>query len=179
VLAFGAFDVSLLARLAAVERRILMFLRVAVVLLASLVAVPAFAQERSADTMQLVREKIRADNKLLVGQNMGLTESEAKGFWPVYEGYQKELGGIYERMGKVIVDYAKAYNANTLTDEQARVLNAEVLDIEDAEGKLARSYTAKLDQVLPAKKVARYLQIERKIRAALHYELADKIPLVK
>jgi hypothetical protein len=110
---------------------------------------------------------------------MGLTESEAKGFWPVYEGYQKELDQIYERMGKVIGDYAKAYNANTLTDQQARTLNAEVLDIDDAEGKLARSYTTKLDQVLPGKKVARYFQLERKIRAVLRYELADKIPLVK
>jgi hypothetical protein len=156
-----------------------MFLRAAVVLLASLLAAPAFAQDRPADTMQLVREKLRADKKLLVAQNMGLSESEAKGFWPVYEEYQKDLDGIYERMGKVIGDYAKAYNANTLTDEQARTLNAEVLDIGDAEGKLARSYTAKLDQVLPAKKVARYLQIERKIGAVLRYELAEKIPLVK
>jgi hypothetical protein len=156
-----------------------MFLRAAVVLLASLLAAPAFAQDRPADTMQLVREKVRADKKLLVAQNMGLSESEAKAFWPVYEGYQKDLDRIYERMGKVIGDYAKAYNANTLTDEQARAMNAEVLDIEEAEGKLARSYTAKLDQVLPAKKVARYLQIERKIRAVLGYELADKIPLVK
>src|SRR5262245_4630006 len=156
-----------------------MLLRAAVVLLASFLAAPVFAQDRPADTMQLVREKVRADKKLLVAQNMGLTESEAKGFWPVYEGYQKELDQVYQRMGKLIGDYAKAYNANTLTDEQARAMNAEVLDIEDAEGKLARSSTAKLEQVLPAKKVARYLQIERKIRAALRYELAEKIPLVK
>ncbi|HEY7650104.1 MAG TPA: hypothetical protein VID04_13980 [Methylomirabilota bacterium] len=156
-----------------------MSLRAAVVLLVSLFAIPALAQDRPADTMQVVREKIRADKKLLVAQNMGLTESEAKGFWPVYEGYQKELDQIYERMGKVIGDYAKAYNANTLTDEQARTLNAEVLDIDEAEGKLGRSYATKLDQVLPGKKVARYFQIERKIRAVLRYELADKIPLVK
>ena len=52
-------------------------------------------------------------------------------------------------------------------------------DIEEAEGKLARSYAAKLDRVLPGRKTARYLQIERKIRAVLRYELADKIPLVK
>ena len=68
-----------------------MFLRVAVVVLASLVAVPAFAQDKPADTMQIVREKVRADKKLLVAQNMGLTEAEAKDFWPVYEGYQQEL----------------------------------------------------------------------------------------
>ncbi len=36
----------------------------------------------------------------------------------------------------------------------------------------------KLSQVLPAKKVARYLQIENKIRAAVKLGLADEIPLV-
>jgi hypothetical protein len=33
--------------------------------------------------------------------------------------------------------------------------------------------------VLPSKKVARYLQIENKIRAALRYDLAVEIPLVQ
>jgi hypothetical protein len=156
-----------------------MTLRIAVVVLALLVAVPGFAQDRPVDTMQLVREKIRIDKQLLVAQNMGLTESEAKAFWPVYEGYQQELEKIYGRMGKVIGEYAKGYIGETLTDEQARTLSTEVLDIDEAEARLARTYAAKLDQVLPYKKVARYLQIERKIRAALRYELADGIPLVK
>ncbi|HEY7365203.1 MAG TPA: hypothetical protein VIE37_13945 [Methylomirabilota bacterium] len=156
-----------------------MFLRIAVVVLALLVAVPTFAQDRPADTMQLVREKVRADKKLLVAQNMGLTEAEAKGFWPVYEGYQQELDKIYARMGKAITDYAKAYNGDTLTDEQARKLNAEVLDIDVAEAGLAKTYAGRLDKILPAKKVARYLQIERKIRAVLRHELAEAIPLVK
>lgn len=156
-----------------------MTLRIAVVVLALLVAVPGFAQDRPSDTMQIVREKVRADKKLLVAQNMGLTEAEAKNFWPVYEGYQRELDQIYARMGTVIGDYAKGYNGDTLTDEQARALSTEVLDIDEAEARLARTYAAKLDEVLPFKKVARYLQIERKIRAALRYELADRIPLVK
>ncbi len=153
--------------------------RLAVVVVALLFAVPVVAQDRPADTMQLVREKVRADKKLLVGQNMGLTEAEAKGFWPVYESYQQELDRINNRLGTVITDYAKAYNGDTLTDEQARKLTAEVLDIDQAEVGLAKSYAEKLGTVLPAKKVARYLQIERKIRSALRYELADGIPLVK
>ena len=38
---------------------------------------------------------------------------------------------------------------------------------------------AKLAPILPATKVARYIQIENKIRALVRFELADKIPLVK
>jgi hypothetical protein len=33
--------------------------------------------------------------------------------------------------------------------------------------------------VIPLKKVARYLQIENKIRAIVKYELADAVPLVQ
>ena len=41
--------------------------------------VPVIAQEKPADNMQLVLEKIRADKKLLVAENLQLTEAEAKG----------------------------------------------------------------------------------------------------
>jgi hypothetical protein len=44
--------------------------------------------------------------------------------------------------------------------------------------KLRQAYAAKLDKVLPATKVARYLQIENKIRAIVKFELATLIPLV-
>jgi hypothetical protein len=52
------------------------------------------------------------------------------------------------------------------------------LAIEEAEATLRKSYADKLIQVLPARKVARYLQIENKIRALIRYELASDIPLV-
>ena len=43
---------------------------------------------------------------------------------------------------------------------------------------LKRSYAKKMGQVLPTTKVARYIQIENKIRAAVKAELAAQIPLV-
>jgi hypothetical protein len=39
-------------------------------------------------------------------------------------------------------------------------------------------YAGRLSGVLPARKVARYLQIERKIRAAINYGVAAEVPLV-
>jgi hypothetical protein len=47
----------------------------------------AAAQDKPADNMQIMREKVKADKKLLVASNMQLTEAEAKAFWPVYEEY--------------------------------------------------------------------------------------------
>ncbi len=150
-------------------------------LLALAVAFPiaAWAQGKPADNMQILRDKVKADKKLLVATNMELTKSEAKAFWPVYEQYQKDLTAINQRIGKLIETYAADYRANTLTDEKAKKLTDEYVSIEKAEAGLKESYVPKLLKVLPPKKVARYLQIENKIRAVVKYELAGEIPLVQ
>ena len=140
---------------------------------------PALTQDKPADNMQILREKVKADKKLLVATNMELTESEAKGFWPVYEDYQKDLTVINQRIVKLIESYAADYRAKTLTDEKAKKLIDELVAIEQAEDGLKTSYVPKLSKVLPPKKVARYLQIENKIRAVVKYEIADGVPLVQ
>jgi hypothetical protein len=140
---------------------------------------PALTQDKPTDDMQILREKIKVDKKLVVAANMDLTESEAKGFWPVYEDYQKDLAAINQRIGKLIESYAADYRANTLTDEKAKKLVDELIAIEQAETGLKASYVPKLSKVLSQRKVARYLQIENKIRAVVKYELAAQVPLVQ
>jgi CII-binding regulator of phage lambda lysogenization HflD len=144
---------------------------------AALLALPAAAQ--SASDMQILAEKIKADKKLLVAANMELTEAEAKAFWPVYEAYQKELQGINKRLLGTIKNYSDVANKGQVSDEAAKKLINEAIAIEDAEVKLKRSYVPKLEKVLPGIKVARYLQIENKIRAVVRHELAAEIPLVQ
>jgi hypothetical protein len=140
---------------------------------------PAVSEDKPADNMQILLDKVKADKKLLVAANMDLTESEANGFWPVYEAYQKDLGAINRRLAKLIESYAADYQAMTLTDEKAKTLIDELVAIEQADGGLQATYAPKLGKVLPPKKVARYLQIENKIRAAVKYDLAASIPLVE
>ena len=144
-----------------------------------LIVSPAVSQDKPADNMQILRDKVKADKKLLVAANMELTESEAKGFWPVYEEYQKDLSAINQGITRLIESYAEDYQTNSLTDEKAKKLTDELVAIEQSDGGLQASYVSKLAKVLPPKKVARYLQIENKIRAAVKYDLAAKIPLVE
>ena len=153
--------------------------RIAIALLVCSVALPVFAQDKPADTMQILREKVRADKKLLVAVNMKLTEKEAEAFWPVYESYQKDLQKINQRIVKGIESYAADYRNKSLTDEKAKRLIDEFVSIERAEAKLKGSYVPRLNKVLPAKKVARYLQIENKIRALVKYDLAAQVPLAQ
>jgi hypothetical protein len=154
------------------------FLRLVVLGLAICVAVPAVAQDKATSNMEILRQKIQADKKLLVAANMELTEAEAKGFWPIYDAYQADLGSLNNRLGQLINRYAEAYKAKAMTEATAKSLMDEALAIERAEVGLRESYVPKLSAALPTTKVARYLQIENKIRAVIKYELASEIPLV-
>jgi len=144
---------------------------------------PAFAQSASADdpayNMQILREKIKADKKLVVAANMQLTEAEAKAFWPVYEAYQKGLDVINRRTVEMIKTYADDWNAKTMDNEKARKMISTFISIQMDEMLMMQSYSWELNSLLPSTKVARYLQIENKIRAIIKYELAAQIPLIE
>jgi hypothetical protein len=145
--------------------------RLIVMLLAAMVAAPLPAQQ------QPELERIRTEKKAWIALNMELTPAEADGFWAVYEGYQKELNQINTRLVKVIETYALHYRNNTLTDESAHKLTEESLAVDESELKLRRAYASRLAKVLPARKVARYLQLEGKIHTQVRYELAANLPL--
>jgi len=145
--------------------------------MAMAMVVPAMSQDKPADNMQIVLEKIRADKKLLVAESMQLTEAEAKAFWPVYDQYQDELFLLRARTAQLIKDYAEAYEK--MSNDTAKKLMDELMSIEALGPKLRQAYLPKFRKVLPETKVVRYYQIENKINAALMYELASKIPLLK
>jgi hypothetical protein len=148
-----------------------------IVLAVIAVAAPAIAQDKPADNMRIVLEKIRADKKLLVAENMQLTDAEAKAFWPVYNRYQDELFLLRARTAKLIVDYAEAFEK--MSNETARNLLDEYMVIESLGVALRQVYLPEFRKVLPDVKVARYYQVENKIKAVLTYELARQIPLAK
>ncbi len=151
-----------------------------------LFATPVMAEEMAAsagsgDTnMDILMQKVKADKKLLIATNMGLSEAEGKKFWPLYDAYQKELAALNQRLGQTITSYANAYNAGkgTISNDMAKKLLNEALSVEEAEVKTKRAYAEKIGKVLPATKTARYIQIENKIRSIIKVELAQQIPLV-
>src|SRR5258705_3565160 len=85
------------------------------------------AQDKPADNMQMLRDKIQADKKLVVATNMELTESEAQGFWPLYDQYQKDLQKINQRIANVLESYAADFRRKSLTDEKAKQLIADAV----------------------------------------------------
>jgi hypothetical protein len=152
---------------------------IAALALAAGLAAPAMAQNTATTNMEILRQKIKADKKLVVAQNLNLSDAEGTAFWPVYDAYQKELQQINQRLTAAIRAYADAYNKGPVTNETAKKLLDESLAIDEAEAKLKSAAAPKILAALPATKAARYIQIENKIRAIVRYELAASIPLVE
>ena len=159
-----------------VLRRTTVFLATAMLLgLAPLTS----AQDKPANNMESVHEKLKADKKLIVTKYMELTEAEAKKFWPVYEEYQNDLQKIDQRLLILLQSYAADYRNQSLTDEKAKQLLDEWIAIDNDDAKRRASYVPKVMKALPPKKAARYLQIENEYRILLRYDLAVTVPLVQ
>ena len=110
-------------------------------LLACLVTgVAATAQDKPADNMDVLREKMPADKKLVVASVLELKESEAKVFWPVYNAYQSDMITHYDRLLKLVDTFGKNYE--TMSDEMSTKLLTDYLALE-------RDYVALLNAYLP------------------------------
>ena len=151
------------------------------ILLAALAGFPALgmAQDKSTNKLEITDEDLKADKKLIVAKYMELTESEAKTFWPVYEEYQKDLQKLNERLRSLLQSYATEYQSNSLSDDKAKKLLDEWIALDKDEVSHRKTYAAKVLKVLPAKKAARYVQIENEFRVLLKYHLAATVPLVQ
>lgn len=146
----------------------------------ALVAAPAApAQDKAADVtdMAALRTAVQADRKALVASTLKLTDAEAQKFWPAYDAYQRSLDAANRR--RVVVVEALIGTDKPLSDLHARNLANELIAADEAEIKARRTLHNRVMKALPAKKAARYFQLEGKIRAVQAYDVAATIPLVK
>lgn len=137
----------------------------------------ALAQDSSSDTMSYIRQRAMTDKKLLVADTMKFTEAEAKGFWPVYERYEKDQIKQMKKSIEFLDEYGKSFN--TMTDKAAKKLLTDIFAIESERTKLRKAYITRFAKVLSYKRVAQFYQLENKISAIMGYDIAAKIPLAK
>ena len=138
-----------------------------------------WSQDKNADVtdMQALRTAVRADKKAFVASTLQLTDAEAKKFWPIYDGYQRALDLANRERALVVVDMVGS--DKPVSDLYAGNLAKEIVDADEIEIKARRTLYNRVMKALPAKKAARYLQLEAKIRAVQAYDIALAIPLVK
>ena len=151
---------------------------------ATIAAQVSLAEDKIAEVtdMPALRTAARSDKRALVASTLNLTAVEEKRFWPLYDNYQRVLDSTNQR--RVVAVEAVIALDKPISDLYARTLATELIATDEAELKARRTFHNRLmrgvpTRVLPPKKAARYLQLESKIRAALAYDIAATIPLLK
>jgi Spy/CpxP family protein refolding chaperone len=133
----------------------------------------AEAEHTSAEWLAL----IQSDKKAVVAKAMDLTPEEAAKFWPMYESFQRELAVPQNAVTRALLDYIAA--RDNLTDANAKRIVEQMLAAQKDEARLRDKYYRQALKVLPARKAARYVQIENKIDAIVRIEGAKAVPLVR
>ena len=126
--------------------------------------------------LALVRRNLRAEKKKLIALNVPLTETEATKFWPVYDEYALAMSKHYDEFYAVIKDYAA--NQKTLTDAQAIDMIKRWSQIQVDVAQERQRWIPKFEQVIPGKKAALFLQIDRRLYALMDMQVASEVPLV-
>ena len=133
------------------------------------------AQSQS-DEIELTRAVIQAQRQAIVADNLGLTDEEGQRFWPLYRQYRNDLAKNGDRKVAVITTFADNYH--NLSEGTADWMVNEFLAIAKVDAEVKSRWVPRFREVLPAKKVALFVQLENKLDAIINYDLAESIPLV-
>jgi len=137
---------------------------------------PAKVRAEIDQAIETLRKDVRAGKADILGKTMQLDAAQAAAFWPLYKQYQAEaqlLGD--ERLG-IIQDLADHFDS--LDDAKAKALIDRQMALEGKKLALQVKYKDEMLKVLPAKTVARFLQVDSRLNKLVELTIASEIPLV-
>jgi len=132
---------------------------------------------QAMEEIQLTRIGIAAARQTIITEGMDFTPEEMQSFWPLYRDYRNEAIKVGDRIVALIFTYAENYG--NLTDAVADKLLTEFVSIEKERARIKAKYLPKFKKVLPARKVARFYQLENKLDIAILAEMAENIPIAR
>jgi hypothetical protein len=128
-------------------------------------------------TIEMVRSVMQLERKAIIAEVLELTATENMEFWPVYDDYRDEVRLVDDRLLALILSFAESYD--NLPDETAVAMVDNYFEIEMDRLKVRTKFLRRFDDVLPPKKLARFVQTENKIDVITELDLARQIPLVE
>jgi len=126
--------------------------------------------------LALIRRDIRADKKQIIAANVTLTETEATKFWPVYDQYVADMTKHNDEFYALIKDYAA--NQKVITDAQAATMIKRWAEIQIGQAQTRQKFIPLFEKVIPARKVALFFQIDRRLYALLDMQVSSQVPLI-
>jgi len=151
--------------------------KVAILAILITIADPISAQDLTSATLAAETTQFKKERRQLIANNLKLTDTEAKGFWPIYDQLEQDIAVLLNKRTHISTEFGQNYDQ--MTDAAIKKLLMDYLDLEEQRTRLWKLYFEKFEKVLPVKKLARYYQIESKIRAFVDAGIAEEIPLIK
>lgn len=127
------------------------------------------------DFIALLRKDVRSQKKQIIAENMGLSDSEAEKFWPVYDRYTAEFSRIYDTKIALLKDYADNYSS--MTGEQAENYIRKRAEVEQSIMQLRLKYVPAFRKVLSGRETALFYQLDWRLGLAIDVELVQ-VPLI-
>jgi Spy/CpxP family protein refolding chaperone len=127
------------------------------------------------EKLDITRETVENQRRVLVAGSLPLTEGEAKAFWPLYDAYEKERRGLDERANRLVAEFLAA--AAALSDAQAKAMTDEALKVDEDRARLRRAWYERMAKAIPPRKLARLYQIDNKLDSVVRADIANQIPL--
>jgi hypothetical protein len=125
----------------------------------------------------LLRGDVSSMKKDLIAAHLTLTDGESKKAWEAYEQYSAEMNKINGTKTVILKEYSLEYD--TLTDDQADDLIRRWLETDIEQAKLRHQFAGIFRKVLPGKKAAAFLQLERRISMMMDVQLTSGLPLAQ
>ncbi len=157
--------------------------RTVTLLLTLLVGVEALAQangsaSNAASEMQQARALLKAGREEIIREEIRFSDDESAAFWPVYERFQADLQIVRDRYAELLTAYLAAYRAGTVAEEMANQVIDDYLQIQADILNIKKEYLTEFRNALPARKAARFYQLENKMDLGLESQLSMIVPLI-
>ena len=137
---------------------------------------PAKTRAEIDKAIEALRKDARAGKADILGKTMALDSTQASVFWPIYKQYEAELQTVNNDRLAIIQDLAEHFDA--LDDAKAKALLDRSVAFEEKKLALVKKYKDEMLKVLPAKTVARFLQVDSRLNKLAELAVASEIPLV-
>jgi hypothetical protein len=137
---------------------------------------PAKVRADLDKAVEALRKDVRAGKADILGKTMALDSTQAAAFWPIYKQYDTELTALSDERVAIIQDLAEHWNS--LDDTKAKGLLDRQIVFEEKRLALTKKYKDEMLKALPAKTVARFIQVENRLNKLIDLTIASEIPLV-
>lgn len=115
--------------------------------------------------------------RTLVEQSLKVAPDKAVKFWPLYDKYQKELDHF--RNARLELLSSMGENYDNMSESDASLIMEQRLKIERGRVELLERTIKEMSVILSKRELARFLQIELKIKAFIDAGIEEEIPILQ